>query len=156
MAAFATTSGQIAAGVPAPAALRIVAGIGGGWNTGTLRSVARAERTDRALPPVVVDPFRGAHPPPRAAAAREPLPVGVARAPPEAPDEGAPADAGFLARTRAFEARLLREALEASRFNQKQAASRLGLTYYQFRHHLRVHGLLPGRRDGADVETGAP
>lgn len=119
------------------------------------RSVARAERTDRPLASVVVDPFAGAHPAPRAAAA--------ARDPVAAPDlpRGTPAavesearDAGFLDRTRAFEARLLREALEASRFNQKHAASRLGLTYYQFRHYLRVHGLLPGRGNGGEAEAG--
>ena len=58
----------------------------------------------------------------------------------------APTGEDFTERTRAFEARLLGEALEAARFNQKQAAIRLGLTYYQFRHHLRVHGMLTGRR----------
>jgi psp operon transcriptional activator len=53
----------------------------------------------------------------------------------------------FEARTRAYEARLLRDAMEASRFNQRIAARTLGLTYYQLRHHLKVHGLLakPGQ-----------
>ena len=38
-----------------------------------------------------------------------------------------------------LEIRLLRQALEASRFNQRQAARRLGLTYDQLRGQLRKH-----------------
>ena len=53
----------------------------------------------------------------------------------------------FTARTRIYEARLLREAMEASRFNQRAAARALGLTYYQLRHHLKGHGML-GRQTG--------
>ena len=98
------------------------------------RSVARSERPDRALDAVVLDPFAA-----RAGSAP------VAPSPPSVAGEAVLPGAGgdFLAATRAFEARLLREALAAARFNQKRAASSLGLTYYQFRHHLRVHGLLP-------------
>ena len=51
--------------------------------------------------------------------------------------------AAILRRQRAaYEARLLQQALEACRFNQAEAARQLGLSYYQFRHHLRVHGML--------------
>jgi psp operon transcriptional activator len=64
-------------------------------------------------------------------------------------------DGGFADATRAFEARLLRQALEACRFNQAEAARRLGLSYYQFRHHLRVHGMLPGNADKAP-QGGSP
>ena len=118
------------------------------------RSVARADRPERLLDGIVLDPFAGtfdAHPDDDASrplasdqastgggAARE-RPIGT---PPLASTRDT---RGFLDRTREFEGRLLRDALEASRFNQKQAAERLGLTYYQFRHHLRNHGLLPGQ-----------
>ena len=119
----------------------------------TERSVARAERPERLLDEIVLDPFAGTLDPPDAAApravasdevapdggaGREPSPRGKPAVSPRDPR-------GFLDRTREFEGRLLRDALEASRFNQKQAAERLGLTYYQFRHHLRNHGLLPGQ-----------
>ena len=58
-------------------------------------------------------------------------------------------DDGFESATRAYEARLLTHALEACRFNQAEAARRLGLTYYQFRHHLRIHGMLSGGAEKA-------
>lgn len=41
-----------------------------------------------------------------------------------------------------YEKKLLGEALEAEKKNQAAAARRLGLTYHQFRHQLRKHGLL--------------
>jgi psp operon transcriptional activator len=43
----------------------------------------------------------------------------------------------------AFERRLLEDALERHRFNQRAAAAGLGLSYDQLRHALRRHGLLP-------------
>ncbi len=108
------------------------------------RSVARAERPDRMLDRVVIDPFARGRPapdidlsPPTRAAA----PLEIVAAP----------VGDFLGATRAFEAKLLREALAAHRFNQKRAAASLGLTYYQFRHHLRVHGLLAERRQAKDA-----
>jgi psp operon transcriptional activator len=86
------------------------------------RSVYRMARPDRPLDEVVFDPFATPwHAPPP---------------PAETPD------GGFHARTRAFEARILREAMQASRHHQKHAAERLGLTYAQMRHLLRTHGLL--------------
>lgn len=127
------------------------------------RSVARMERPERPLDSVVIDPFlpngdggarRSAKHPAMVPAASRAASEGAAT--PSA-ERGTPESegAGFIERTRAFEARLLGEALEASRFNQKQAAQRLGLTYYQFRHHLRVHGLLARRQataEGAEEE----
>jgi transcriptional regulator with AAA-type ATPase domain len=50
---------------------------------------------------------------------------------------------------------LLNQALEACRFNQAEAARRLGLSYYQFRHHLRVHGMLPGAEPGKGAKAEA-
>ena len=48
----------------------------------------------------------------------------------------------------------LREAMEASRFNQRIAARMLGLTYYQLRHHLKVHGLLAKPSQAEDQPPG--
>jgi psp operon transcriptional activator len=114
------------------------------------RSVARAERPDRLLEQVVIDPFatgrRG-----RPVARRPAVPEAVEAVPVAAAEERT---GDFLSATRAFEAQLLRQALEASRFSQKRAAASIGLTYYQFRHHLRVHGMLTGKRQ-TDAEADA-
>ena len=49
----------------------------------------------------------------------------------------------FRAACAAFERRLLEDALERHRYNQRAAAAGLGLSYDQLRHALRRHGLLP-------------
>jgi len=49
----------------------------------------------------------------------------------------------FRAACAAFERRLLEEALERHRYNQRAAAAGLGLSYDQLRHALRRHALLP-------------
>ncbi len=113
------------------------------------RSVYRMADPSRRLSTIILDPFASAHTPAVQSATRNaapaiPLPV----APPAHPAEPLPED-GFEAATRAYEARLLHHALEACRFNQAEAARRLGLSYYQFRHHLRVHGMLSGGADKA-------
>jgi psp operon transcriptional activator len=47
----------------------------------------------------------------------------------------------FKAQTEAYEKELLVGALEASKFNQKQAAMMLGLGYHQLRNAMKKHGL---------------
>jgi psp operon transcriptional activator len=89
------------------------------------RAVARAEQPDRPLDEIVFDPFAS------------PFRPGAAIAAPTEIETGA----SFGERVGAFEAGLLRSALAASRFNQRQAAQRLGLTYDQLRHHLKKHGI---------------
>ncbi len=107
------------------------------------RSVARAERPERVLDEVVIDPFRHGFQPLGAAGVAD-IDANSGTAP--TASAHAVAESGdFTGRVRAFEAKLLGDALQASRFSQKQAAASLGLTYYQFRHHLRVHGML-GRK----------
>ncbi len=111
------------------------------------RSVYRMADPDKKLARIVLDPFAspfspasaGASPPPPVAVS--PVRTESAAPPIAAPGEPLP-DGGFEASTRAYEARLLQAALESCRFNQAEAARQLGLTYYQFRHHLRVHGML--------------
>ncbi len=90
------------------------------------RSVYRMARIDRPLERLFFNPFGGAAP--AAAAAQEAEP-------------GVQVEKNFRARVRAFEAGLLRTALEGEKFNQRRAARALGLTYHQFRYHLRTHGL---------------
>ncbi len=124
------------------------------------RSVYRLSEPEKRLADIVLDPFASAH---RMVAMPGSVPIAapiVVSAPvvaPAAPVEKLP-QGGFAEATRVYEARLLTQALEACRFNQAEAARRLGLSYYQFRHHLRVHGMLPGSEGngkGAKAEAEA-
>jgi len=114
------------------------------------RSVYRLADAGRKLGRIVLDPFASVHAPssgpaPAAKAQAAPPPPPPPPASPSLPpQEEASAEVGFEAATRAYEARLLNQALERSRFNQAEAARQLGLSYYQFRHHLRLHGMLSG------------
>jgi len=90
------------------------------------RSVYRMVDVAKPLGEIFLDPF-GAPPP---------APVIV-----KAPVVAATAGGGFRARVDGFEKTLLTEALAAARFNQKQAAAALGLSYHQFRNALKKHGL---------------
>ncbi len=67
-----------------------------------------------------------------------------ASAPPEMSEEAEPSPNDFQEQVRAFEAGLLRTALEKSRFNQRQTAQALGLGYHQLRGLLKKHGLIGG------------
>lgn len=84
------------------------------------RSVYRMDPTDRLLDALIFDPF---------GQAVQPVPPLPATA------------TDFRASVHAYETGLLRDALEACRFNQRRAAQHLGLTYHQFRYYLRTHGL---------------
>ena len=107
------------------------------------RSVYRMPDPEKKLGTIILDPFASAHAPVEPKTA---LPATRQAAPASAPlaTVDAVPEEGFEAATRAYEARLLTRALEACRFNQAEAARRLGLSYYQFRHHLRIHGMLSG------------
>ncbi|EWY39154.1 ATPase AAA [Skermanella stibiiresistens SB22] len=101
------------------------------------RAVYRAERPDRPVDTVVLDPFASPWRPAAPAgapAAGAPVPAPSASSPP------VPVD--FPEAVRAFETGLLHAALERNQFNQKRAAAELGLRYHQFRGHLRKYGLL--------------
>jgi psp operon transcriptional activator len=102
------------------------------------RSVYRTTRPAQPLDRIVFDPFDSPHRPRRAPeVAIEPTAVDDAPS-----DNASPGD--FLSAVRAYEARLIRQALESSRFNQRLAARQLGLTYYQLRNQLKKHGLITG------------
>jgi psp operon transcriptional activator len=115
------------------------------------RSVYRMTDPDRRLAQIILDPFASPYRPAAVAVAARPAaavgPVAAA-----APEDTAPPAGGFAEATRAYEARLLQQALQACRFNQAEAARRLGLSYYQFRHHLRVHAMLPGSGEKTESE----
>ncbi len=68
-------------------------------------------------------------------------PPTTAAVPPASPVVGESGD--FRAACAAFERRLLEDALERHRYNQRAAAASLGLSYDQLRHALRRHKLLP-------------
>ena len=102
------------------------------------RSVYRWPHPAAKVGEIVLDPFASPHRPPPALPA---APAAAARAPPP-PSAAVPAAEGpFLLRVRAFEEKLLRDALAAARFNQRRAAAALGLSYHQLRHYLRKYGL---------------
>jgi psp operon transcriptional activator len=91
------------------------------------RSVYRMPDSRKRLDEVILDPF---------GAERVPKPRTVPEEPPDAPP------GPFKAQVDDFERKLLRAALAAARFNQKNAAVALGLGYHQLRNALRKHGLL--------------
>ncbi len=93
---------------------------------------------------IVIDPFASPYRPAGSGPAEHPAPAPA----PQPPDTAA--DPVWLppnlhAHLRAEEARLVSAALEQHRYNQKQAAAALGLTYNALRHLLRKHNLLPLR-----------
>ena len=116
------------------------------------RSLCRAERADRPLTAILLDPFDSPFRP-RGAEVEASTRHLAEHAPPLPLPNG---EGGFTERTRSFEEALLRDALEQARFNQTKAARSLGLSYHQFRHHLRSHGLLAANRHSPRPEaTGA-
>lgn len=104
------------------------------------RAVYRARAAEGPVAEIVFDPFDSPYrpAPPRAARAAG------AEKPPEKPREPELSAKRPLDLKKALaetERRLLAEALEASRFNQKAAARHLSLSYDQLRHALKKHGL---------------
>ncbi|GAD10435.1 transcriptional regulators [Gluconobacter frateurii NBRC 103465] len=98
------------------------------------RSVYRMENPDRKLDGIVLDPFVTPDWTVSAHASSMVVPEAVADSPQTFPVD-------FAETVKNHERALLEGALREAQFSQRQAADLLGLTYYQFRHHLRVHGL---------------
>jgi len=117
------------------------------------RSVYRMDNPQKPMARIVLDPFPKLAPGPVAEPLSPAVPI-VAALPAAPADVLADLSGDFVSRTRQYEARLLREAMEASRFNQRAAARALGLTYYQLRHYLKVHGLLGRQAESAGVPDG--
>ncbi|WP_419731014.1 phage shock protein operon transcriptional activator [Lichenicola sp.] len=110
------------------------------------RSVYRMIDPKKPLSRIVLDPFPKSSPLLSAEPARPAptLAAPTAMAGPAA-DPATDGTGDFTSRIRQYELRLLNEAMEANRFNQRAAARSLGLTYYQLRHYLKVHAV-PGRQ----------
>ena len=103
------------------------------------RAVYRWEK-EGPIGHIEFDPFQSPH---RPGGSGQPAPmVEHVAAPPPPPGEAEPAD--FKTRVARFERDVLTKALAANRFNQRQTAEALGLSYDQLRHALRRHDLLPG------------
>ncbi|GAC88909.1 PSP operon transcriptional activator PspF [Gluconobacter thailandicus NBRC 3255] len=98
------------------------------------RSVYRMEQPERRLDEIVLDPFVT---PDWNARVTTP-PITTSNATTDIP-RTFPLD--FSETVKSHERTLLEAALREAQFSQRQAAELLGLTYYQFRHHLRLHGL---------------
>ena len=103
------------------------------------RSVYRMPDPEKKLNDIILDPFASTHAPQQAYPQKQ------------LADPDPNASGSFETATRAYEAKLLQNALEACRFNQAEAARQLGLSYYQFRHHLRVHGMLSEAKKAASA-----
>ena len=100
------------------------------------RAVYRAGESGTPVTDIVFDPFdspyRPGAPSPKPRPVQEPAPAGDADARPSG---------GFTAAVAAFEKRLLEQALQATRHNQRAAAQSLDLNYHQLRHLLKKHGI---------------
>ncbi|HKY91001.1 MAG TPA: phage shock protein operon transcriptional activator [Nevskiaceae bacterium] len=112
------------------------------------RAVYRLENVRAAVERIEIDPFASPY---RPMAKASPAAVPAEETPAtRAPAAEAPAPdtlrlpLKFDDAVEAFERRMLRQALEQARFNQRRAADLLGLTYHQMRGHLRKYGLLKG------------
>jgi psp operon transcriptional activator len=101
------------------------------------RAVYRWSEPDAPVGTLVLDPFASPWRPRGAPTARaETTPIAASTSTPVA----VPSD--FRAAVAAFERDMLDAALTAARFNQREAAQRLGLSYDQLRHALKKAGLL--------------
>ncbi len=96
------------------------------------RSVYRWADPTVPLDTIIFDPFASPFRPPAAS--------GPTAAVPKPPEPTEPDTGDFLSRVQRFETRLLREALVAHGFNQRRAATALGLSYHQLRHYLKKYG----------------
>lgn len=101
------------------------------------RSVCRMENARKPLQEVILDPFGATVP--RSA----PAPVSA---------NVSPASGSFRAQVDAYEKALLKSALAAAQFNQKQAAALLGLGYHQLRNAMKKHRLGDGLH-GKEIKT---
>ncbi len=105
------------------------------------RSVYRWERPG-AIDLIEVDPFASPFRPRGGATAAAGAAAPVAGAPVAEP--AAPDDCGedFKTRVNRFERQLLTRAMAEARYNQRNCADAIGLTYDQLRHALKRHGML--------------
>ena len=112
------------------------------------RAVYRWDDPGEPVDSVVFDPFDSPwRPQPITPPPPPPAPVA---SPAATPSDAAPDAGGDLrAAIKAYELRLIEAALTRHRWNQRAAATELGLTYDQLRHAMKRHGLIErARADG--------
>lgn len=105
------------------------------------RAVYRLEHEKRVVEQIEFDPFRSPYRPRAGSVGPAPTPAASAAAS-EAVVLKLPLD--FQAAVAEHEVRLLRQALDEGRYNQRKAAELLQLTYHQLRGLLRKYKLLDG------------
>lgn len=104
------------------------------------RAVYKAPKKNTPVAALVLDPFESPwRPLPKKPPARKVKEVSAEAPSPARPSAASPID--LKAELGAFEKGLIYEALEANRFNQRETAKHLGLTYDQLRHALKKYGL---------------
>lgn len=118
------------------------------------RAIYRAWDGEKPVCGIVFDPFESPFRPPvkrnRPSGAGQPTAPAALPAPGPADKSGDTSAEPCLpdgpfdlrAEAAAFEKKLFEHALDTSRFNQRAAAAHVGLSYDQFRHGLKKHGLL--------------
>ena len=115
------------------------------------RAVYRIEHERNTVEAIELDPFASPYRPKAMASqlppAADPRAVATTEMAAPAPDAAPPAATpqlplAFEDAVAAFETRLVRQALEDGRYNQRKAAELLQLTYHQFRGLLRKYKLL--------------
>jgi len=106
------------------------------------RAVYRAGESTTPVADIVFDPFASPY---RPGAPLSPAPEPGRGLVPASTAAQADTPHGFTAAVAGFEKRLLEQALEATRYNQRAAADRLDLNYHQLRHLLKKHGLAARR-----------
>jgi psp operon transcriptional activator len=103
------------------------------------RAVYRAPAPDRPIADIILDPFASPY---RPDAPFQPVSEGAtAGAATGQGGQGEELPQGFAAAVASLERRLLTEALEAARYNQRAAAQLLELSYHQLRHLLKKHNI---------------
>ncbi|GAA0589020.1 phage shock protein operon transcriptional activator [Caenispirillum bisanense] len=102
------------------------------------RAVALADDPEAPVADLSLDPFATLSPPPAAPTRRPETEPPAPKA--EAGEFDVAEAGGFDAAVDAYARRLLDRALAAARFNQREAARRLGMDYHRFRRLLRKHG----------------
>ena len=103
------------------------------------RAVSRADDRETPIDDIVFDPFRS---PFRLASKVAPAPAKPASTADVSSEPNARTPMDYRATVAAIERRLLEEAMEAQRYNQRAAARHLDLSYHQLRNALRKHGLI--------------
>jgi psp operon transcriptional activator len=102
------------------------------------RAVYRWPEPDLKVETIVFDPFDS----PYRLADDPPSPEPSVLSEPDPPPDAGPLPSDFKTAVATFEKDLLSRAYEAHRFNQRETAEALSLSYDQLRHALKKHGLL--------------